>query len=271
MTRRLVTVLALAVIGATASAPVLAQGDELADAVRATVATGSMALDMEYVVEGWQDGEIRTLTMSASGVTSLGAERRMALAADMSDYGLGEMEMIVVDGRLYLRGSAFDGSVAAGTWIAVDLDSTDPTARELVATVSGTNDASLALFWLLGATRGPAIIRTERVGDVLAERMVLSVDLEVAVERIPAELQPVLTAAIEQVRTVGIEPLFATDVWVGVDDGLIHRVRYAFEDIPVGVSRMIITYDLGDFGVPVDPELPDPADVILIGDDTAQA
>ncbi|MET0772025.1 MAG: hypothetical protein ABWZ82_02990, partial [Candidatus Limnocylindrales bacterium] len=52
--------------------------------------------------------------------------------------------------------------------------------------------------------------------------------------------------------------------------GLIHRVRYEFEDIPVGVSQMTITYDFHDFGVEVDPELPDPADVFVIGDDDVQ-
>ena len=149
-----------------------------------------------------------------------------------------------------------------GTWVAVDLDSTDPMAMELTSTISGTNDASLALFWLLGATRGPAVIKTERVGEVMTDRMVVPVDLGVALERIPADLQPVLASGIEQVRTIGIEPLFSTDVWVGVDDGLIHRVRYEFEDIPVGVSQMVITYDFHDFGVEVDPELPDPADVV---------
>jgi hypothetical protein len=261
--------LALAVAIAGAASPVVAQDDALADAVRATVATGSVGLDMEYIVEGWQGGEIRTLTMTASGVTILGSERRMSLSTDMTDYGLGELEMIVVDGRLYLHGDAFADAVGDG-WLAVDLDSTDPTAMELTSTVSGTNDASLALFWLLGATRGPAVIRTERVGEVLTERMVVPVDLGVALERIPADLRPVLASGIEQVRDVGIEPRFSTDVWVGVDDGLIHRVRYEFEDIPAGVSQMVITYDFHDFGVAVDPELPDPADVVVIGDDTVQ-
>jgi hypothetical protein len=93
----------------------------------------------------------------------------------------------------------------------------------------------------------------------------------VALEHIPADLQAVLASGIEQVRTIGIEPRFSTDVWVGVDDGLIHRVRYEFDDIPVGVSRMVITYDFHDFGVEVDPELPDPAEVLVIGDDTVEA
>ncbi len=266
-TRTAAITLAFVFAGAT---PIAAQDDALTDAVHATVATGSVALDMEYVVEGWQDGEIRTLTMTASGETILGSERRMWMSADMTDYGLGELDMIVADGRLYLHGDAFADAVGDG-WVAVDLDSTDPTAMELTSTISGTNDASLALFWLLGATRGPAVIKTERVGDVLTERMVVPVDLGVALEHIPADLQQVLASGIEQVRTIGIEPRFSTDVWVGVDDGLIHRVRYEFEDIPVGVSQMTITYDFHDFGVEVDPELPDPADVFVIGDDTVQA
>jgi hypothetical protein len=101
--------------------------------------------------------------------------------------------------------------------------------------------------------------------------MVVPVDLSVALKHIPADLQAGLESGIEQVRTIGIEPLFSTDVWVGVDDGLIHRVRYEFEDIPVGVSQMAITYDFHDFGVEVDPELPDPAEVLVIGDDTVRA
>jgi hypothetical protein len=262
-----ITVAASLVVGAS---PVLAEDDALTSAVHATVATGSVAIDMDYVVEGWQDGELRTLTMTATGQTILGSERRMALSADMTDYGLGQLDMIVADGRLYLRGDVLTDVFGSG-WVAADLDSTDPTALELTSAFSGTNDASLALFWLLGATRGPAVIRTERVGDILTERMVVPVDLEVAVERIPPELRPVLASGIEQVRTVGIEPLLSTDVWVGVDDGLIHRVRYEFEDIPVGVSQMVITYDFHDFGIEVDPELPDPSDVFLIGDDTVQA
>ena len=268
--RTVALALALALSLAGTAFPAVAQDDALTDAVHATVATGSVALDMEYVIEGWQDGEIRTLTMTASGVTILGSERRMTLSADMTDYGLGELDMIVTDGRLYLRGDAFAESFGEGTWVAVDLDSTDPIAMELTSTISGTNDASLALFWLLGATRGPAVIKTERVGDVMTDRMVVPVDLGVALERIPADLQPVLASGIEQVRTIGIEPIFSTDVWVGVDDGLIHRVRYEFEDIPVGVSQMTITYDFHDFGIEVDPELPDPADVFVIGDDDVQ-
>jgi hypothetical protein len=270
MTRTPIVALTIA-LAVGAAAPVLAEDDPLTDAVHATVATGSVALDMEYVVEGWQDGEIRTLTMTASGVTILGDERRMSLSADMTDYGLGELDMIVTDGRLYLRGDAFVEAVGDATWLAADLDSTDPMAMELTSTISGTNDASLALFWLLGATRGPAVIKDERVGDVMTQRMVVPVDLEVALERIPADLQPVLASGIEQVRTIGIEPRFSTDAWVGVDDGLIHRVRYEFEDVPMGVSEMVITYDFHDFGIEVDPEVPDAADVVVIGDDTLQA
>jgi hypothetical protein len=263
--------LVLAVALAPVPVGAVAQDDRLTDAVHATVATGSMALDMEYLIEGWQDGEVQTLLMTATGVTSLGSERRMAISADMTDYGMGVLEMIVADGRLYLRGDALAGSVGDSTWIGVDLDSTDPTAREIASTISGTNDASLAVFWLLGATRGPAVLKQERVGEVLTERMVVPVDLDLAVGRLPAELQPVLASAIAQVRTVGVEPRFSADVWVGVDDGLIHRVRYDFSEIPVGVSRMSITYELSDFGVDVDPVIPDPADVVLVGDDTVQA
>jgi hypothetical protein len=253
------------------SAPVSAQDDDLAAAVDATVATGSVALDMSYVVEGWQDGEVRTLTITATGVTSLGPEPRMWLQADMQDYGLGELEMIVVDRALYLRGDSVAQLVGTGGWIGVDLDSTDPDAVELQSFVSGTNDASLALFWLLGATKGPASIGRERVGDVLAERLVVPIDLDLALDQIPGSLRSVLAAGIDEVRTLGIEPLFEADVWVGVDDGLIHRVKYEFEDVPLGVSRINISYDFHDFGVAVEPTVPDPDDVTVIGDETLSA
>ena len=59
--------LAVAVVIASAVSPVAAQDDALADAVRATVATGSVGLDMGYIVEGWQDGELRTLTGEGNG------------------------------------------------------------------------------------------------------------------------------------------------------------------------------------------------------------
>ena len=233
-------------------------------AVQATVDTGSLGIDMVFSISGQSQDGIQTLRMSGTGGVELGPERRMHLAMDMTDFGLGALELILADRLLYVRGDAWADELGETGWIGVDLASVDPSVDEWRDLVSGQNDASMALYWLLGGTTAPAAVKRERVGDVLSERLVMHLDLELALDRVPADLRPLLEQVISEARAQGIEPLFEADVWVG-DDGLVHRAKYAFEDLPQGVTDMAVTYDFHDFGEPLDLELPDPADVLVLG------
>lgn len=234
-------------------------------AVQATVDTGSLGVDMVFTLSGQTQDGVQTLDMIATGALELGPQRRMQLAMDMTDYDAGNMELILDDRFLYIRGDAWAEQLGDTDWFGVDLDSTDPAVDDWRDLASGQNDASMALYWLLGATGTPAAVKRERVGEVPTDRLVMHLDLELALDLVPPELRPVLEQVITEARARDIEPLFEADVWIG-DDGLIHRAKYAFEDLPPGITEMVVTYDFRDFGAPLDLELPDPADVLLVGD-----
>ncbi|MBX3030182.1 MAG: hypothetical protein KF809_08465 [Chloroflexi bacterium] len=229
---------------------------DLATAVEATVATGSIGVDMVLSIRGTSASGPMSVALRASGAAQLQGERRMRLTLDMVDYGGGGMEILFIDPLLFVRGEVWESEMDGAEWLGIDVTSGDPVVTDFRDLVTGQNDASLALYWLLGAT-GPVVpLKREEVRGIATQRYVLQLDLASALPLLPDEVRPLLEANITEFRTQGIDPTFAADAWVG-DDGLVHRVHYEFLDLLPGVTEMNVTYDFSGFGEPVDVERPD--------------
>ncbi len=258
--RLLAPTLGLTMLFGGASGVAAQEPVDVASAVEATVSSGSLGVDLLFSLSGTSADGPQTLEMRGTGAAELGAQRRMRLALDLADYGVGAMELLLVEPLLYVRGDAWADQLDGASWLALDLTSDEAIVDEFKALVSGENDSSLALYWLMGAT-GPAVpLKQEDVRGTLTQRYVLQLDLQQALPEVPDTVRPVLEGNIAEFRARDIEPLFAADAWVG-DDGLIHRVHYEFLDTPPGVTGMSVTYDFSAFGEPVDITPPDADDV----------
>lgn len=264
MSRRTLSIALVGLLAASAS-PALAQGqppdDPVATAAIATVATGSIGFDFRTVVRG----RGTTARIGVTGAVELGEDQRGWMRADLSAANLPELELLV-DGRfVYLRGGAYAEYLGDGEWIGVDLDSSDPAVEEIRPALSDTDDAALILYWLLGGTEPSRRLGAESLGGDPVDHYALPVDLDDARRAVPDELRPYLEDSIYELRTRGLEPEFETEVWID-EAGMVRSVSYSFLYRPAGVDEFRFEWDFRDFGEPVELQLPDPADVLLLGD-----
>jgi hypothetical protein len=199
--------------------------------------------------------------MRAVGGVDLAA-RQMWLELDLADFGASMMEVRFAEPLLYVRGEAFEAAMGDADWLGMDLSTGDPVTDDFRDLVTGQNDSALALYWLLGATRPAVPLKREPVRGIDTQRFVVQLDLAAAVPLVPDRMRPALEANVEEFRTRGVEPLMAADAWVG-DDGLVHRVRYEFQDVPAPITSMAVIYDFSGFGEPLARGVPGEDEVVL--------
>lgn len=240
----------------------IAIGDQrLADAVDATVATGAVRTGFSVVFEGSSIIPDET-SISGSGQTNFGLERRMRLNLDMTAFELGVIDLIVDGASLYVRGLDFGDEVPADAWLRADLTSEHPLAVPLRSLASGNNDASLLLYFLLGAT-GPAdVVGEEDIDGVATTHLRTTVDLDRALALVPEEMRETLAENIAEVREGGVDPILGADAWLDAD-GLVHRVVFLYTLGEVmGGGEMTATFDFRQHGEPLDLAIPAPEDTV---------
>jgi len=235
------------------------------DAAETTLASGSAAFEIRVVVEG--SAQIPAGEISGSGAASYEDPRLMHGTFDFGDLGVGTIEMIVDERFAYLRGEAFASFAAdAETWLRVDLASTDATARELKGLVSGQNDASLLLYYLFGADGGLETIGTETIGGVEATGYGVSLDLDAALARVPAEVREALELNLDEFTDGGIDHVLDAEVWVD-GDGFVRRLVFVYVlGEEVGGGQIRVTSDLSAFGEPVEAEVPAGDEIVALED-----
>jgi hypothetical protein len=246
---------------APSDAPAVADA-RLADAVAATVAADTVRTAYSVVFQGSSaipDGT----SIFGSGQTTMGLERRMRLNVDMSQLDSGVIDLIIDGTMLYAKGLPFPG-IDADTWLMADLTSDNPLAVQLRALASGNNDASLLLYYLLGATGPAEEVGTEDVDGVTTSHLRTPVDLDRALALVPDEMRETLAANITEMQGGGIDPTLAADVWID-DAGLVHRVAFGYTlGEAMGGGTMDVTFDFREHGVPLDLDVPGPDEVVDI-------
>jgi hypothetical protein len=239
----------------------------LASAVDTTLAAGtvSMTIDIEFtgselIPEGTSIG--------GSGVLAFTERRKATLELDMSALGQGRWAMIIDEPTLWLR---FDGTLgkqlgADGRWIRIGEDDTGPIAEAMRGTMSGPNDFSLLLYYLLGAG-ADARVRDQPVLDgVETTRIEATLDLEAALDRVPAGVHDALLINITDMSRQGVQPTLGSTTWVD-GDSLVRRLvfEYALSSVQGG-GVMRVSADFSDHGVPLDLGIPPDDEVISIDD-----
>jgi hypothetical protein len=249
-----------AVLAGCSSAPPVASST-IVEAAETTVGTGSAHIEFRLEFEGSSSiSDSRSIKMA--GETEFGLERRFAFTMDLSDAGAGLFEARV-DGRdAYLRADILAQLTGdAGRWLHLDVEDSSPATRELVSAISGPNDASLLVYYLLGTGSEVRGLGNESIGGVEATGYGITISLDAALDAIDPALHDVLDRNIAEMRANGIAPELSGEAWLD-DQQLIRRVRYTFKlGSASGGGSMIVTADFSALGEPVTIEIPDPADV----------
>jgi hypothetical protein len=243
------------------------QAASIAAAVETTAATESVSLDMTVEFQGSSTVPEGT-TIGMTGRSTLGDPRVAELHADFQALGVGDIEMLIDDQHLYMRGGAFDellgsiGQKPKPEWLFVDLSSSDPSVGQFRSLSTGQNDASLLLYFLLGATGEVSEVGNEEVGGVATTHYSLTADLQKALDEAPAEVQAPLEENVGALEASGIETRLEAEVWID-DEQLIRRAAYVYElSDASGGGQILTTVSFSDFAEPVELDIPARADVI---------
>jgi hypothetical protein len=174
--------------------------------------------------------------------------------------------MILDDRIFYMRGPAFAQLTGdPEIWLRIDTDSDHPLAQELAASVGGSNDTSLAVYYLYGIDDDIVHEGSEQIGGIDTEQFSTHLDLEKALDEVPEALVGVLEQNVGAILDGGIDPQLDAMVWLG--EGLIHRVEYTFDlGSEMGGGNMIGRYDFSDFGEPLDIDIPTSFDYVDLED-----
>lgn len=253
-----------------------ANGASTADilaAAETTAATGSVALDMTLEFNGSSSVPDGT-TIAMTGGSTLGDSRRADLSADFESLGIGRIEMLVDDERVYMRGGVFDKLLSRvpgkQDWLFVDLSSSDPAVDQFRSLSTGQNDATLLVYFIFGASGQIRDLGAEEVGGVSTTHYALTADLERAKAEAPADIAEALQASIDQLEAGGVETQLDADIWID-DDGLIRRVSYVYHlSEKAGGGQMVATVTFSEFGEPIEFDIPSPDEVLPVTDIPAQ-
>lgn len=175
--------------------------------------------------------------------------RKGTMHVDFSVGGLGgSAEEVTSGSTIYLRSPLFASSLPSGkTWMKIDLERLGA-SKGIDLSALGIQDPARTLAQL------QAIGNVTKVGD----ESVKGVDTthyrgRVDVSKVPA------AARIKALATAKYGPY---DVWIGKDDGYVHRVKLSYALGTAGAARQAValTMDLSDFGKQVAVTTPSAAE-----------
>lgn len=225
--------------------------------IDATSGLGSARIDFAVGVEGSSttpDGDI----LVGSGEFSAEEPLRGFMEMEGEAAGVERMEA-VFDGDLYfLRGAAFEAFTPNGEWLRIDTTSDHPNVAIFAAAVAGQSDPWSSLSILLGTTGPAEELPATTLQGVAVRHLRLDLDLDLALERAPAEHRDQLLVQIADFQEQGIGSELTAEIFVDEDDR-IRRAEYDFPLPPLrGGGVLALWYEFSDFGIEV--ELPEIAD-----------
>lgn len=237
--------------------------DLLGDSIEATIAEGTVSVDMLVVFEGSSMIPSGT-SMRIDGQMALSRPLRADLTSDFSGLGMGRFEMIVDAGVLWFRFEGlFDEFVPPGMWVRVDDSMSSALAVGMRGAMSGSSDPSVSLYYLYGATSAPERLGTGLVHGVAVTKYRVPVDLDLALATLPSgPIRDSLLVNIEDIKKQGVATKLETEVWIG-DDGLIDAqvLVYALSSLQGG-GTMTGEIEYFDHGAPLDIRSPNPDEVV---------
>ena len=185
---------------------------------------------------------------------------RLARIGEAGKPGLAPPWDVIFDGdRIFTRGPE-PSVLPADAWLVIDLG--PPVATVVRRSLLSRYDAAvLVLVSALGATDAvPA--GEERIRGVTARHFVTGVDIELARPHLPDDALPAYERQLAVTRAHGSPPFDESEVWLD-PEGRVMRVRYRVESASLK-EPLVVTYDLFDFGAPMDAKPPDGAEVLTV-------
>lgn len=267
MRRPLRLALVAATVGSLAACgtDVAPAASTILDAAQKTLESGSAAFEMRVAIAGSE--RIPDSEFTGSGAASYADPKLMHGTFDFDLLPAGTIDVIVDERFAYLRGEALAGFTGdAETWVRVDLTARDATAKQFQDLVSGQNDASLLLYYLFGTGPDVETIGTDTIDGVETTGYGVSLDLDAALARVPAEAREALDLNLDEFTDGGIAHVLDAEVWID-DEGFVRRLVFVYElGDEVGGGQIRATSDLSAFGEPVEAEVPAADEVVALED-----
>lgn len=266
-----VVVVAVLLVGLGRSKP--------ADAVSAAAArsadAGGAKLAMTVAVS--DSATQRSANVTASGVFD---QSDADLTIDLSSLlggsslnlpsGLGSLELRYLqesgDPVVYVN-IPFLGAMLPGgkTWIRADLEQTAKAAGfDLNQYLGQSNQSPGQLLDLLRATGSVQQVGTETLDGVATTHYTATIDLQKAAALQGQDLQ----SFVDRLTAAGAPTQIPLDVWIGNDDGLVHKLTV---DEHLKDATVDLTLDISDYGTPVSVTAPPSDQVVNLSDLLAKA
>jgi hypothetical protein len=234
----------------------------LQEAIAATIDAGTVSLDMSMTFIGSSvipDGIFATV----DGMFAFGARRQVSASMDLSAIGQGVIEMVIDEPDTWIRFRGSDRElVPDDKWAHVGPESTGGFASAFRNVLAGPNDTTLMVYYLFGSVGDGEVVGTESVAGTRTTHVRTTLDLDLALDRVPAEARDALLINISEIRDQGIDPTIGADAWIA-DDGLIlrQRLKYTLTALQGG-GIMVADILFTGHGEPLDLPIPAAADTI---------
>ena len=250
----------------TASPEAGYSADDIREAALTTVNTGSAALDFSIA---FNDNSIipASAAIKATGAATFGSDRRSTLRMNTGSLGLGSIEFIENGTDIYFRGEGFaEITKDPLKWLHVDTTDDSEAGREFAAIMGGQNDASLIVYYLLGASGDVKTVGRDTIDGVECDHVTLRLDLDLALANVPPDAKDALVKNIADQNDMGMAGDLDGETWV-CDDGLVRRVTYGYP-LPsaMGGGTMAATVVLSELGERIRLVIPDATEIVELAD-----
>lgn len=261
MRRSLVAWAASSLLASSLLAPSAAQAasdeaPDIAAAVERTLAVGTVGIQVSAMMS--LPGLLEPLQIvDGTGQTSLGSENELWFEGWF--YGLDEeMHFIWAGDHMYFGGGSF---LPAGSYLHIDTTAMPPGFESLSESAAFGTDATLMLYWLLGADGPPEPLGSRASGGNELVGLMLPIDLTLVGEQMPAELRPMFDGDLAEMHATGGD-VDRAEVWID-DHGYVRSVAYDMSITADGTTATShVTFEFFDHGAPVALELPDEQSVV---------
>lgn len=226
------------------------------DAALATLAEGTLRYDVEVRSANLVD---TTAPVTGRGQVSFGEPVQFRFAS-AGVAGRTPPSEVIFDGeRGFVRGRDLE-SLPPDTWLVFDLGP-DVAAQVRDVFIRQYGSAALVLVLPLGAT-GAREAGEETIRGVTTRRFVTDVDVAAARRHVPDDVLPAYDSRLSAFEARGTALTHEVEVWID-PEGRVVRTRYV-QDASSTITPIRVTYDLGDFGAPMDAAPPDGAVVLKL-------
>jgi hypothetical protein len=239
---------------------------EVRQAALSTVEKGTAELLFSISFEG--SSSIASGTrLRGSGSTTFARETRQSMQLDMDTVGGGILEYIADGTDLFLRGQITETmGVPPSKWLYIDLTSDSEGAQRFASVIGGDNDASLLVYYLLGAHGETRDLGVEELDGTSTRHVGVQIELDSALAEAPEAARSALQATIAEWKANGVERDFDGEAWIGAD-GLVRRVSYTVElSSQAGGGQMSSVVDFSNIGDVIALDTPSPDEVVALDD-----